>query len=253
MKTLKLENHDTVTVIQLDNQVINAISMEMVEELARTLKDLQNDPNVKGIVIGSANEKFFSIGFNIPELFPMEKKQFIRFFSTFNRLCLELYTMPKPVVAALTGHAVAGGCVLALCCDYRIIAEGKKSLGLNEVKLGVPVPFLPDRILHSLVGQRAARDVLESGLFFMPDDSLRMGMVDQIVPVDQVLSESVKKCRALGDLPSAAYALIKKNRVDPVADEYRLKENETQELFCECWYSKQARTCLEEAMETFSK
>lgn len=76
---------------------------------------------------------------------------------------LALYTLPKPVVAAITGHAIAGGCILALCCDYRFISEGRKLMGLNEVKLGVPVPYLADRVLHALVGTRYAREIIESG------------------------------------------------------------------------------------------
>jgi enoyl-CoA hydratase/carnithine racemase len=74
-------------------------------------------------------------------------------------MCLEMLTISKPLVAGIAGHAIAGGCILSLCCDYRFISEGRKLIGLNEIKLGVPVPYVADCILRKLIGHRLARDV----------------------------------------------------------------------------------------------
>jgi enoyl-CoA hydratase/carnithine racemase len=253
MQTLKSERHGAVTLIELDRKVINPINLKMVKELSRAIGEVRNDPAVRGLVITSSNEKFFSIGFDIPELFPLKKGEFLEFFRAFNALCTELFTLPKPTVAALTGHAVAGGCVLALCCDYRIMAEGKKSIGLNEIKLGVPVPFLPDCILRDVVGTRHARDIMETGEFSAPDEALRMGLIDQAVPVQQVVPESMSMCRKLGAELSMAYALIKKNRTDPVVAELHVHEEMHEKRFCECWYSEPARARIEDAMGSFKK
>jgi len=137
--------------------------------LAGIIEKIKHDANVKGIVLTSSNEKFFSIGFDIPGLFEFSKEDLSNFYRSFNQLSIALNTLPKPTIAAITGHAIAGGCILALCCDYRFIAEGRKLMGPNEIKLGVPIPYPADCILRSLVGTRNAREITDNGDFYEPE------------------------------------------------------------------------------------
>ena len=154
-------------------------------------------------------------------------------------------------MTAITGHATAGGCILALCCDYRIIADGRKLMGMNEIKLGVPVPYPIDCIFRQLVGFRTAREVSDSGDFYPPEKLIGMGMVDRILPVDQVLPESIEKARLLGSYPREAFAMIKRNRTETVEAQILARLREKEEYFTECWYSDQVRKRLKEAMEKF--
>jgi enoyl-CoA hydratase/carnithine racemase len=248
---IKVTVEDGVAVVRLDRGVINALNLQLIKELAETLQRVKLDSEVQGLVLGSANDKFFSIGFDIPQLFELPRDDFGRFYQAINRLFLDLYTLPKPTVAAITGHAIAGGCILALCCDYRFIAEGRKLMGLNEIKLGVPVPYPADCILRHLVGWRFARDVMESGEFFESEKLLRMGMVDQILPLEQVLPSSIEKSRALGALSPAAFAMIKRNRVEAVAAQILAHLEDKERLFVERWYSDEVRERLKEAMAKF--
>jgi enoyl-CoA hydratase/carnithine racemase len=151
----------------------------------------------------------------------------------------------------MTGHAIAGGCILALCCDYRFIAEGRKLMGLNEIKLGVPVPYLADCVLRHVVGARHAREIVETGEFYGPDKLLQMGVVDQVMPLEQVLPKAIEKAASLGTLPQAAFALIKRNRVEMVEAHILAHLEEKERVFLERWYSPEARERLEEAMEKF--
>ena len=236
---------------RLNRGVTNALNLAYVEGLGEVIQQVRGDPDVRALVVASSNDKFFSIGFDIPELFELNRDRFGGFYRAFNRACLDLYTLPKPTVAAITGHAIAGGCILALCCDYRFIAEGRKLMGLNEVKLGVPVPYLGDRVLHVLSGTRQARRVMESGEFYGPEESLEMGMVDQVWPLEQVVDQAVEKAEALGSLPGTAYGMIKRNRVEVVEAEVVARKEEKEGAFIECWYSDEARERLREAMEKF--
>ena len=169
----------------------------------------------------------------------------------FNNVCLDLFTMPKPTVAAITGHAIAGGFILALCCDYRFIARGHKLMGLNEVKLGVPVPYLPDRILHSLVGFLKAREIMESGEFFPSNASLEMGIVDKILSIENVVETAIEHADTLGALPKVGYEMIKQNRVEVIKEQVIARPDEKEAYFIESWYSDEARKCLKEAMKKF--
>ena len=248
---ISVDYHDKVALVRLDRGVTNAIDLELVKELDQTLQNLKTETRAHALVLGSTNDKFFSIGFDIPSLYDLSTEGFAAFYQAFNRLSLELYTFPKPTVAAISGHATAGGCILALCCDYRYIAAGRKLIGLNEIKLGVLVPYPADRILHQIVGARRARDVMELGEFYKPEQALSIGMVDQVIPLEGVLPAAIEKANTLGAFPQGAYAIFKRNRVETVASQIQASLPEKEHMFIETWYSQDARRRLKAAIEKF--
>jgi len=251
MKFVSTDVQDTVGIIELDNGITNIISQQMVQDMNESLEGFDDDPTVRSVVIVGSGDKFFSIGFDIPNLFDLTKAGFEDFYDTFNRFALRLFTFPKPTIAAITGHAIAGGCILALCCDYRFIAEGRKLMGLNEIKLGVPVPYTADCILRDLIGTQRGRDVLELGEFYHPEELLRLGMVDKVVPIDDVLPSSIERGELIGENPSEAYAITKANRTKPVEKEILAGYEQKKKQFIECWYSPEGRVRLKEAIEKF--
>ncbi len=251
VSNIAIEQRGPVALLRLSRDVTNALNLASVNELAALLQQVGSDPGVRGLVLASANDKFFSLGFDIPHLYGQGRDDMNRFFRAFNRACLALYTLPKPTVAAITGHAIAGGCILALCCDYRFIAQGRKLMGLNEVRLGVPVPHLADCALRSLVGTGHARQIMESGEFYAPEAALEMGMVDRVLPLEEVIDRAVDKAGELDDLPAAAFGAIKRNRVEAIEAEVLARWEERTRLFIECWYSDEARQRLQEAMQKF--
>ena len=251
MKMIDIEHYDQVAIMKLNRPVTNGLNLQLVGELAETLKGVKHNGDVRGLVLASSNDKFFSIGFDIPQLFDQAREDFRSFYQAFNRMCLDLYTLPKPTVAAITGHAIAGGCILALCCDYRFIAQGRKLMGLNEIKLGVPVPYVADCVLRHLVGVRHARDIMDTGEFSGPEELVRMGVVDRVWPLEQVLAQAVEKAGLLGALPQQAFAMIKRNRVEMVEAQVLARLEERERFFIERWYSDEARERLRGAMEKF--
>ena len=251
MEMISVENHGKVMFAKLNRGVSNALNPKMVKELEAVFKQVKNDAGINGLVLGSSNEKFFSIGFDIPELFEMNRDVFRGFYRMFNHVCLDLFTLPKPTVAAITGHAIAGGSILALCCDYRFIAKGHKLMGLNEVKLGLPVPYLPDRLLNALTGVCKAREIMESGKFYPPNEALEMGLVDKILPIENVVKAAIEHADTLGSLPRVGYEMIKQNRVEVIQEQVTVRQDEKEKHFIESWYSDEARKCLKEAMKKF--
>lgn len=242
---------ESVALVELNRDTTNALSPELVGELAETIEKAESEPGVRALVLSSANDKFFSIGWDLPRLYDLPEESFRRFYELFNRTCMALYTLPKPTVAGLRGHAVAGGCILALCCDYRIMAPGHKLMGLNEIKLGVPVPYAADCILQSIVGPRTARDVVESGDFYEAEASLAKGLLDEVVPQDEVTARAVERARVLGAMPPEAYAGIKANRVEAVEARVAAALEKKQREFIAMWYTEEPRKRLREAMKKF--
>ncbi len=251
MESIKIEYHDRVAVLRLNNGITNALNLEFLEEISEELQELKHDLSVSSLVFASGNDKFFSNGFDIPQLYEQSRDELKLFYRTFNRLSMDLYALPKPTIAAITGHAIAGGSILALCCDYRFIAEGKKLMGLNEIRLGVSVPYPADCILRQIVGARIARNIMESGEFYEPKELLQMGVVDQVLPLDQVLAKSIEKAGELGEMPSEAFGMIKRNRVESVEAQILSRLTEKEEFFLECWFTDDTRKRLKEAIEKF--
>ncbi len=251
MSLTEVEIHDGVAVLKMNNGITNAISPGMVEELPGKLRELEEDPSVKSLVMTSTNNKFFSIGLDIPHLFDLTREEFGAFYNAFNRVCLDLFTFTKPTVAAITGHAIAAGCIVATCCDYRFIADGRKLMGINEVKLGVPVPYPADCILRHIIGDRNAREMGETGDLYPPDKSLEMGLVDRVLPPEDVLKESLERAGTLGALPQGASGMIKQNRVERVEAQILEQLTMKEDFFIECWYSPGTRDLLRKAMKSF--
>jgi enoyl-CoA hydratase/carnithine racemase len=251
MEMVSVEHHEGVALVKLNHGVTNALSPKVVYELEAIFNRIREDEAVKGLVLASSNEKFFSIGFDIPELFEMNRDDFRGFYRLFNQMCMDLFTMPKPTVAAITGHAIAGGCILALCCDYRFMAQGHKLMGLNEVKLGLPIPYLPDRVLHALAGIRRAQEMMESGEFYPPEKAFEMGIVDKILPVEDVVKAALEHADTLGSLPKVGYGMIKQNRVEVIAEAVMARQDQKETAFIGSWYSDEARERLQEAMKKF--
>jgi enoyl-CoA hydratase/carnithine racemase len=251
MNTINIEHQDQVAILNLNRGPTNPLNLELVQELAEILSSLNSSSEVRSLILTSASDKFFSIGFDIPGIYDLPRDEFTSVYQAFNQVCLELYTFPKPTVAAIKGHAIAGGTILALCCDYRFIAEGHKLMGLNEIKLGVPVPYLADLILRQVVGPRLARQVVESGDLYPPDELAELGLVDDVLPLDQVLPTAIEKANSLGSHPLQTYALIKRSRVETVAQQFEQHRRLKEKQFIDCWYSPAARERLKAAMEKF--
>jgi 3,2-trans-enoyl-CoA isomerase len=252
MEVIGLEQQDGVALVKLNKGIINAINQQVIDELSEVLQMFKDDPAVRGLVLTSNNDKFFSIGFDLPELYPLPQQEFGAFFRAFNLLCLDLYTFPKPTTAAITGHATAGGCILALCTDYRFIAGGHRLIGVNESKLGVPITYLANCLLRQLVGERQAREGVSSGTLYTPEKALQIGMVDGVYPLAKLISAAIQKTRDLGEMPGDAFAENKRLGVRATESQVRSYLEEEITLFLKQWYSPTARQHLGDALTKFT-
>lgn len=250
-KNTTISRTEGIGILVLQRSVTNPLDLELIHELSEALHVLAQDDDMHGLVLTSANDKFFSIGFDIPALYGLSIEEFRIFYQAFNRLCIQLFSFPRPVIAAISGHAVAGGCILALCCDYRYIAEGNRKMGLNEIKLGVPIPFPADCILREIAGYRTYRDVVDTGDFFLPDQLLPMGLVDRVIAVDVLRTQAVEKMKTLGDHAPKAFLRIKQNRTVPVVSKIYPALLQNEEYFLTCWYAPLTRKRLQAAMKKF--
>ncbi|MBW2141336.1 MAG: enoyl-CoA hydratase/isomerase family protein [Deltaproteobacteria bacterium] len=163
----------------------------------------------------------------------------------------DLFTFPLPTACAIAGHAPAGGTVLALACDYRFAASGRKLIGLNEVQLGLPVPQITDSIMRQIVGDREATELLYQGDLIEPARAQQIGLVDEIHPLEEVEDRAVEKIAKLAALPHPALTAIKANRVEAVRLTYEKNKEIKNQEFLDCWFSQPVQELLAKTAEKF--
>jgi enoyl-CoA hydratase/carnithine racemase len=248
---IQIKTHQKVAICSLNNGVTNAINADMIQRIGDTLDEFENNQEINGVLITSSNSKFYSIGLDIPELFNLLPEEFTEFFQDFSQLCVKILSFPKPVIAAINGHTIAGGCILVLACDYRLAKESEFKMGLNEIQLGVPVPYIAECILKDLVGTRLTRYICETGDFFSPPKLLELGLIDEIIDEKILHDSAITKINTIANHSLEAYSRIKEIRNEMILERFRQRYQKTTNEFVELWYSTRTRGKLEKAMEKF--
>lgn len=175
------------TIIEMDKSPVNSMSLEFMEELTDTIANVPSTSTSRGIIITSAT-KAFSAGLDLNELVRPDPVRLHRFWTAFQQLHITTYTSPLVTIAAVNGGAIAGGCALSLCCDYRVIAERRGKIGLNTVHTGLIAPYWVDRMYQMTLGHRVAEKFLSLGHVLGPRESYERGLVDEVVADDAMLS-----------------------------------------------------------------
>ena len=207
------------------------------------MDNLEADTDIDAIVL-TGRDKFFSFGFDVPELLSLSEEGLRRFLTKHTALLLRLFTFPKPVIAAVNGHATAGGCMLMLACDFRIAAEGRAKIGLNEIDLGVSVFGGSAEMLRYWAGNWCAETILNEGTLYSVDKAANLGMIDAIVRPDNLMSVATGKAKEFGDKPKAAYRAIKKLMRGRLAASIAKGEQKALDAFIETWHTDEAQKIL---------
>ncbi|HEX7183272.1 MAG TPA: enoyl-CoA hydratase/isomerase family protein [Thermoanaerobaculia bacterium] len=244
-------DHGAVRELRMSRPPANALSPELVAALSEAL-DRAPQEGVRAIVL-SGLPGIFSAGLDVPYLLTLDREAIGRMWRSFYGLLHRLAASPVPVVAAITGHSPAGGAVLALFCDDRVMAEGDFRIGLNEVQVGIPIPTAIHRALVRLVGSYQAERLCVSSLLVPPAEALRLGLVEELAPPDQVVARAVERCEWLLKMPPRA---MSRTREITRADLVRLvEEGLAAELdgLADMWFSEETQATLRAVMERLAK
>lgn len=194
--------HELVRELKLNRPPVNALSIELISTLRRAIEEAPRQ-GVRAIVISGAPGKF-SAGLDLPLLLTLGDAEMKVLWGELYSLLRVIATSAVPIVAAITGHSPAGGAVLCLFCDCRIMAEGDFKIGLNEVQVGIPLPPVILTGLRRLVGKRHAERLAVSGALISPAEALHVGLVDELAPVEQVIERAIAWCKGMLALPPNA-------------------------------------------------
>jgi enoyl-CoA hydratase/carnithine racemase len=210
MQHLQLLHNDGLLNIQMARAKANALNSELLGELHEALRGAADDPAVRGVVLSSVFPGIFSAGFDAREIFPYDGEQIRGFFVRFVEVCHSLLDLPKPVVAAIEGHAIAGGAILALACDLRVMGEGDYGFAVNEINLGL---VLSQGVLQMAVGAMGAgpaRELILDGVTIGPQRAHAIGLATELAPAGQTLARAEARARGLAEKPPLAFAAVKR-------------------------------------------
>jgi 3,2-trans-enoyl-CoA isomerase len=209
MSLVRISRKDGIATVALAREKVNALNEALVDAAQNTLNDLEPEEGVKAIII-TGQGKFFSFGFDVPEFLNYSKEDFTRYLKKFSDLCASLFLFPKPVVAALNGHTIAGGCMIAVACDARIMVSGKAKISLNEITFGSSVLFSTVEMLKNAVGPKTAEYILKTGAMFSAEEACGLGLIDAVVTEANLTNEARTLARNLAQNDFAAFRSIKK-------------------------------------------
>lgn len=235
-------DHGAVRELRLNRPPANAFSPEFIAALKEAVESAPQDGARALVLSGTVGR--FSAGLDVPLLLTLDRPAMASLWRGFYALLGRLALSPIPICAAITGHATAGGAVLPIFCDYRIAARGDWKLGLNEVQVGLPLPPVIFSGLKRLVGAHQAERLAVGGLLISPEEAVRIGWVDEVVPGDEVVSRAVEWSRALLALPVDAMAATRRRARADLFDLFEASFDRELDLVTATWWSAEAQTTL---------
>jgi len=197
---------DGVTIVRFDHPPVNALDLDLLEVIIGSMR------SVEGPVVITGAGRCFSAGVDLRAIVDGGAEYAERFVTALSEAFLAVFDHPAPVIAAINGHAIAGGCVFAMCADVRLMSTG--TMGLTELAVGVPFPVAALEICRFTMGTSATRAALQAKTIDA-DTALARGWIDAIVPNDDLIAQAIATARELGDYSPAVYAATKRQLHQP--------------------------------------
>lgn len=234
--TLRIERNGPLALVRLDKARGNAIDAPLLDALVATAGDLANDESVRGVLLCSAHPKLFCPGLDLVALEDYDPPALQRFFLRFAEMLWALYGLPKPVVAAVSGHAVAGGCILALTADERVLVRGAQ-IGLNEVRIGVPLPWSVTVLLRASLPPSALTSVALDGRNFSDADALEVGLAHAVLDPADFEAACLVRLERLAEKDPMGVTVTKRYLRDGFLAEMKAHEAARVGDFVAAWFS----------------
>lgn len=231
--------NDDVVVLRLRGGKANAMDPAVLDAIERLIDELEEGSARAAVLTGY--DRFFSAGLALPALWPLDRAAMQRFLSRFGEVMLRVFACPRPIVAAVNGHAIAGGCVLALMCDVRVMVDSDARIGLNEAQLGIGLPAAVLEPLRLQVPPASLVPIAYEGRLLAPSEALELGLVHELAPASDLEAHAVARARALAATPPAAIAQVKLGLRRPALEAIARTSTAESERWLDTWFSAEGR------------
>lgn len=234
--------HDDILELRLARPPVNALDSGLIRALREAIQAAPAS-GARGIIL-SGRSGMFSGGLDVPALLQLDRAGMAQTWRDLFGTCAALASSPIPSVAAITGHSPAGGAVLSIFCDYRIMARGSYRIGLNEVQVGLVVPEPIQRGLRRLVGTYKAERLMVSGTMLDSEQALSAGFVDELVDVDHVVARAQLWLNELLSLPPQAMSGTRQRARADLAGSFGDVDAMNMDEFVDGWFSEESQRIL---------
>ena len=231
---LQTETRGAVTVLRLAHGKASALDLELLRTVRAAVERLGAASDVRAVVL-TGSGSIFSAGVDLKRLLAGGRDYIERFLPELDACFLTLFGCDKPVVAAVNGHAIAGGCVLAACCDIRIMAAGGGRIGVPELKVGVPFPPAVVEILRSALPAQHVQELLLRGRLCGPEEAIARGMVDEVVGPEKLMERAIEVAEEMAAVPPLAFRLTKRELREPVLERARATGGASRAALVDAW------------------
>ena len=249
---IKSYQKNQIQIIELNRPKVNAIDDSLISSLNIELDKIERNDSIKGLIL-TGQSGVFSAGLDIVSLYNKDKKYMENFWLMFSSLLLRIYRYPKLVFSAISGHSPAGGTVISIMTDYRIMSKGNYVIGLNEVAVGLSMPIGIGRVFQSLLGERIAEKMTLTGKLVNPEEAESIGLIDEVVESDNLLNHSIETMNKWLKLPFnkqiQSKLSLRKEVIDLMVDTVK-KENDN---FINAWFSDECRMTMKKIINKLSK
>jgi enoyl-CoA hydratase/carnithine racemase len=242
MTVLEILRHDAIHELRMARPPVNALDPELIRSLREAVLAAPGN-GARGIVL-SGRSGMFSAGLDVPTLLQLDRNGMFEVWTNFVGLLEALARAPVPVVAAITGHSPAGGAVLTLFCDYRIMARGSFRIGLNEVEVGLVVPAIIQAAMRRLLGSHRAERLMVTGAMVEAEQAHAIGLVDELAETELVVGRAIIWLRDLLKLPPAAMTETRRLARADLVEHFDGKSMASNDEFAERWFSEESQTVL---------
>jgi enoyl-CoA hydratase len=253
MSTVRIDRKGPLAVLRLDKGRGNAIDEPLVRDLLQAARDLGTDPSVRGVLLISAHPKLFCPGLDLVTLIELDRAAMEHFMLLFADMVWALYGLPRPMVAGVNGHAVAGGCILALTADHRVLRRGGAQIGLNEVKVGLPLPWSVSELLRASVPPPALGQVALLGRNFADDAAIRVGLADELADAEGFEDHCLLRLQEFAEKDGYAVVMTKMALRHDVLEGMKARERERMGGWLDGWFSDATRARLRELAAGLTK
>ena len=253
MSTIRFDRQGPLGILRLDKGRGNAIDDALLEDLARWAVEAARDDQLRGVLLASAHPRIFCPGLDLVSLIERDRESMREFMSHFATVLWGLFGLLKPVVASINGPAVAGGCILALTADYRVLARGAAQIGLNEVKIGVPLPWSVVMLLKNTVHTSSLAEVALLGRNFADEEALRVGLADALADREQLEQTALARLEEFAEKDPLAFGATKGWMRSQVVATMKAHEAETADVWLDAWFSTPTRERLRKMVDGLKK
>jgi enoyl-CoA hydratase len=205
---IETERHGNISLLRLHHGKASALDLEFLNALETTLqREAESDC---GAIVITGTGSIFSAGVDLYRVLEGKRAYLEQFLPALDAALESLFDFPKPAVAAVNGHAIAGGAVIALACDHRILVRGKATFGVPELKVGVTFPPLPLEIVRSALAPSVASEMILGARNFGADECLARGAVHELCEPHELVARALAAANELASIPSRSFALTKR-------------------------------------------